>query len=570
MDLGAEKHAEWYFLESPPPEGRGRRQDGLPACHSRTGLSPGAGSPCPDFRPHELPGLTPVTDSFITPFPSPPAPASLPGMSDDSYVFEGPADEPPPPARDNNPPQTVSELSFALKRTLEDRFGHVRLRGEISKVNHHASGHVYLTLKDDKAAIDGVIWKGSVRGLGLRPESGLEVIVTGKITSYPARSSYQIVIETMEAAGAGALLAQLERLKAKLAGEGLFEPGRKKPIPAFPAVVGVITSPTGAVIRDILHRIAERWPCRVIVWPCVVQGDAAAGQVAAAIRGFDAMKADGLIPRPDVVIVARGGGSVEDLWAFNDEALARAVAAASIPIISAVGHETDTTLIDFVSDRRAPTPTGAAEIATPVLADLAYAVADLDRRLARAGGRILEDRRTRLRAAARGLPARPEDLLALPQQRLDHAGSRLASGLTRNLAVHERGLITVAGRLTPALLDRAMERRRDRLVAVGARFAPTLPRRLVQDEARLAALSRALSGLNPKTPKPGFARVEAEDGTMIPAAAALQDGQAVRLVFADGSREAQIDGGDASPTPVKSPSTPSRPRPAPPGQGDLF
>ena len=491
-------------------------------------------------------------------------------MSDDSYVFEGPADEPPVPARDNNPPQTVSELSFALKRTLEDRFGHVRLRGEVSKVNHHASGHVYLTLKDDKAAIDGVIWKGSVRGLGVRPESGLEVIVTGKITSYPARSSYQIVIETMEAAGAGALLAQFERLKLRLQGEGLFDPARKRPIPAFPAVVGVITSPTGAVIRDILHRIAERWPCRVIVWPCVVQGDAAAGQVAAAIRGFDALVPDGPIPRPDVVIVARGGGSVEDLWAFNDEALARVVADATIPIISAVGHETDTTLIDFVSDRRAPTPTGAAEIATPVLADLASAVADLDRRLTRAGGRILEDRRTRLRAAARGLPTRPEDLLALPQQRLDHAGSRLASGLTRNLAVHERRLITVAGRLTPALLDRALERRHDRLIAAGARFSSTLPRRLERDEARLAALSRALSGLNPKTPKPGFARVEAPDGAMIAAAAALHDGQAVRLVFADGARGARIDGGDAPPPPAKAPAASPRTKAQPPGQGDLF
>ena len=491
-------------------------------------------------------------------------------MTDDSYVFEGPADEPAAPARDNNPPQTVSELSFALKRTLEDRFGHVRLRGEISKVNHHASGHVYLTLKDDKAAIDGVIWKGSVRGLGVRPESGLEVIVTGKITSYPARSSYQIVIETMEAAGAGALLAQFERLKLRLQGEGLFDPARKRPIPAFPAVVGVITSPTGAVIRDILHRIAERWPCRVIVWPCVVQGDAAAGQVAAAVRGFDAMTADGPIPRPDVVIVARGGGSVEDLWAFNDEALARVVAEASIPIISAVGHETDTTLIDFVSDRRAPTPTGAAEIATPVLADLAYAVADLDRRLSRAGGRILEDRRTRLRAAARGLPARPEDLLALPQQRLDHAGSRLASGLTGNLAVHERGLITIAGRLMPALLDRALERRRDRLAAVSGRYVPTLPRRIERDQARLAALSRALAGLNPKTPKPGFARVEAEDGAMIAAAAALHDGQSVRLVFADGSRGAQIDGGDGSAARTRAAVAPSRPKAPPPGQGDLF
>ena len=328
-------------------------------------------------------------------------------MSDDSYVFEGPADEPAAP-RDNNPPLSISELSFALKRTLEDRFGHVRLRGEISKVNRHASGHVYLTLKDDKACIDGVVWKGSARGLGVQPETGLEVIVTGKITSYPARSSYQIVIETMEAAGAGALLAQLERLKAKLAGEGLFEAGRKKPIPTFPAVVGVITSPTGAVIRDILHRIAERWPCRVIVWPVVVQGDAACGQVSNAIRGFDAMKPDGPIPRPDVLIVARGGGSVEDLWCFNDEGLARTVAAATIPIISAVGHETDTTLIDFVSDRRAPTPTGAAEIATPVLADLRYAVADLDRRPRPAG--------------PAGRPSRPPPTAARPRRKPPRLG----------------------------------------------------------------------------------------------------------------------------------------------------
>jgi exodeoxyribonuclease VII large subunit len=489
-------------------------------------------------------------------------------MSDDSYVFEGPADEPAAP-RDNNPPLSISELSFALKRTLEDRFGHVRLRGEISKATRHASGHVYLTLKDDKACIDGVIWKGQARGLGVQPELGLEVIVTGKITSYPARSSYQIVIETMEAAGAGALLAQLERLKVKLQGEGLFDPARKQPIPTFPAVIGVITSPTGAVIRDILHRIAERWPCRVVVWPVVVQGEAACGQVSNAIRGFDALKPGGPIPRPDLLIVARGGGSVEDLWCFNDEGLARVVAAARIPIISAVGHETDTTLIDFVSDRRAPTPTGAAEIATPVLADLRAAVLDLDRRLVRAGGRLIEERRTRLRAVERGLPVRPEDLLALPRQRLDHAGSRLGSALHRNVAVHERQLITVAGRLSPAVLDRALERRRDRLGAAAARFSPTLPRRLDHDRTRLAALSRALASLDPKRPKPGFARVESEDGAMIAAAAALQSGQAVRLVFADGSRGAHVDGeGDSAP--------PARPKPAPkpkappPGQGDLF
>ncbi len=526
-------------------------------------------------------------------------------MPSDDYVFAEPVDV-PEPARDNNPPQSVSELSFALKRTLEDRFGHVRLRGEISKVNRHASGHVYLTLKDDKAAIDGVIWKGQVRGLGVQPETGLEVIVTGKITSYPARSSYQIVIESMEAAGAGALLAQLERLKVKLSGEGLFDPARKRPIPLYPRTIGVITSPTGAVIRDILHRIAERWPCRVIVWPVVVQGDAASGQISAAIRGFDAIAADGPIPRPDLLIVARGGGSVEDLWCFNEEALARTVAAATIPIISAVGHETDTTLIDFVSDRRAPTPTGAAEIATPVLADLRFMVGDLDRRLDRAGARLLDDRRTRLRAVSRGLPARPEDLVALAQQRLDHAASRLASGLNRNTALHERRLLAGSGRLTRALLDRAIERRAGRLDAATHRLAAGLQanaaaheRRLVRVAARLTldpihrrldqrqarldavadrlarpiplsldnartrldALSRALTSLNPRTPKPGFARIETADGTMIASAAALSPGQAIQIVFTDGRKGAHIDGVPARPLTKKAPAI---------DQGSLF
>ncbi len=473
-------------------------------------------------------------------------------------------DDSGPDPRDNNPPLSISELSFALKRTLEERFGHVRLRGEISKVNRHSSGHVYLTLKDDRAAIDGVIWKGAVRGLQVQPEAGLEVIVTGKITSYPARSSYQIAIDTMEPAGAGALLAQLERLKAKLHGEGLFEPARKRPIPAFPAVVGVITSPTGAVIRDILHRIAERWPCRVIVWPCVVQGDAAAGQVAAAVRGFDAMTADGPIPRPDVLIVARGGGSVEDLWAFNDETLARTVAAASIPIISAVGHETDTTLIDFVSDRRAPTPTGAAEMATPVLADLKAAVADKERRLLRCGSRLLEDRRTRLRAAARGLPARPEDLIALAQQRLDHASSRLASGLTRNAAIHERELVRAASRLTPGLLMRPIRHQAERLSGLDARMAGALGRTIPREADRLGRTTRLFESLNPDGPlKRGFARVHGEDGALVRSAASLKTGQAVKLVFGDGDRGAVVDGA-ATPQPRKA-------RPAPgTEQGDLF
>lgn len=533
-------------------------------------------------------------------------------MSDD-YILEGetPAEAP----RDNNPPLSISELSFALKRTLEDRFGHVRLRGEISKVNRHASGHVYLTLKDDKSALDGVVWKGSVRGLGVQPETGLEVIVTGKITSYPARSSYQIVIESMEAAGAGALLAQLERLKTKLRDEGLFETARKKPIPAFPMTIGVITSPTGAVVRDILHRIADRWPCRVIVWPVVVQGDAAAGQVANAIRGFDALDGAGPAPRPDLLIVARGGGSVEDLWCFNDEGLARAVAAASIPIISAVGHETDTTLIDFVSDRRAPTPTGAAEIATPVLAELRLAVADLDQRLNRAGARLLSDRRTRLMAVARGLPSRPDDLTALAQQRLDHAASRLGAALHRNAAVHERRLAGLTGRFGRGLLDRAVERRGDRLAATAARLepplerlldragdrlanlkgrsgpelllrtltprrdrldafstrlAPPIRRRLDRAEDRLAGLARALNSLNPLTPKPGFARVDDAEGRMVASASALTPGQAVRLVFPDGARGARIDGQDAADAaPLPRPAR-SRPRSPSTGQGDLF
>ena len=529
-------------------------------------------------------------------------------MSDDSYVFEGPAGA--PAARDNNPPLSISELSFALKRTLEDRFGHVRLRGEISKVNRHASGHVYLTLKDDKAAIDGVVWKGAVRGLGVQPETGLEVIVTGKITSYPARSSYQIVIESMEAAGAGALLAQLERLKVRLREEGLFEPARKKALPPFPRTIGVITSPTGAVIRDILHRIAERWPCRVIVWPVVVQGDAACGQVSNAIRGFDALPKDGPIPRPDLLIVARGGGSVEDLWCFNDEGLARTVAAASIPIISAVGHETDTTLIDFVSDRRAPTPTGAAELATPVLADLRYTIADLDRRLVQAGGRLIEDRRTRLRAVARGLPARPEDLLARPQQRLDHVSSRLASGLQRNVALHERRVAVAAGKLSPALLRSRLERGQDRLNGAGGRLGAALranvsrherrllqaagrlspaplhrrldqrqtrldalsvrlggvvPRRLERAGDHLAALARALATLDPARPKPGFARVEDAEGRWVTASAKLSAGQAVKLVFGDGAKGAVIEGEPRSP-----PRAPPKPRPPAADQGDLF
>jgi len=469
----------------------------------------------------------------------------------------------------NTKPYSVSELAFALKRTLEDAYGFVRLRGEISKVTHHANGHVYLTLKDERAAIDGVVWKGQVRGLGIRPEQGLEVIVTGKITSYPAGSRYQIVIETMEAAGVGALLAQLERLKAKLAAEGLFEASRKRPIPAMPAVVGVITSPTGAVIRDILHRIRERWPCRVVVWPVVVQGDQAAAQVCAAIRGFDALTAEGAIPRPDVLIVARGGGSVEDLWPFNDEALARTVAACAIPLISAVGHETDTTLIDFVSDHRAPTPTAAAERATPVIAELRGAVGELGARLHRSGGRTVEDRRGRVQTAGRSL-ARVPDLVELAAQRFGLAASRLGAGLEKNASAHERDLVRTSARLTPLLLQRPQRVQGERLAGVAARLTPCFERGLLRLADRLTSLGKLYAAVNPDLPlERGFARVHRADGTLVRRGANLAGGEEIGLKFADMMRQAVVDGAEAAARPAPKPARPGA-KSAPAAQGDLF
>ncbi|MEO8926725.1 MAG: exodeoxyribonuclease VII large subunit [Caulobacteraceae bacterium] len=453
-----------------------------------------------------------------------------------------PAETPAETEESNARPYSVSELAFALKRTIEDAYGFVRLRGELSKVTFHGNGHVYLDLKDERASISGVIWKGQVRGLAIRPETGLEVIVTGKVTTYPGRSQYQIVIETMVPAGVGALLAQFERLKAKLAAEGLFEVARKRPLPAMPAVVGVITSPTGAVIRDILHRIRERWPCRVIVWPVVVQGDQAAAQVRAAIEGFGALMSGGAIARPDLIIVARGGGSVEDLWPFNDEDLARAAAASPIPLISAVGHETDTTLIDFVSDRRAPTPTAAAEMATPVLAELAASLADYERRMIQCGARMIDHRRARLSAAAGALP-RPTDLLAIATQRLDLAAGRLGAALQRNVAAHRHDLAALAAPLKPVLLQRPIQVKSDQLAGLAGRLAPAARRRIERAGEALAGLEKLRLSFNPDRPLTrGFARVHRRDGSLVRAAGALAGGEAVRLVFGDGDRGAVIDG----------------------------
>jgi exodeoxyribonuclease VII large subunit len=442
-----------------------------------------------------------------------------------------------PAAAGNAKPYSVSELAFALKRTIEEGYGFVRLRGELSKVTFHGNGHVYLDLKDERASIAGVIWKGSVRGLAVRPETGLEVIVTGKVTTYPGRSQYQIVIDTMAPAGIGALLAQFERLKSRLAEEGLFDVSRKRPLPAMPAVIGVVTSPTGAVIRDILHRIAERWPCRVIVWPVVVQGDQAAAQVAAAVQGFQMLS-----PRPDLIIVARGGGSVEDLWPFNDEALARVVAACTIPLISAVGHETDTTLIDFVADRRAPTPTAAAEMATPVLADLAASMADYERRLIQFGARLIELRRTRLAAAARGLP-RPTDLLALAVQGLDHAGGRLGLALQRNVTTHRAQLIAASATLRPALAAVAVEVKARQLAGLGERLNPAVTRRLDWSAQRLESAEKLRQSFEPYGPlKRGFALVLRADGALARRAASLSHGERVEMIFEDARRGAVVDG----------------------------
>jgi len=471
----------------------------------------------------------------------------------------------------NAKPYSVSELAFALKRTLEDAYGFVRLRGELSKVTHHANGHVYLTLKDERSAIDGVVWKGSVRNLSVRPEHGLEVIVTGKITTYPQGSRYQIVIETMEVAGVGALLAQLERLKQKLAAEGLFEAGRKQALPDMPAVVGVITSPTGAVIRDILHRIRDRWPCRVIVWPVVVQGDAAAVQVANAIRGFNALPEDGPIPRPDVLIVARGGGSVEDLWPFNDEALARTVAEARIPLISAVGHETDTTLIDFVSDRRAPTPTAAAEMATPVLAELKALISDLGARMHRSGGRVVDERRRKIEHADRALKRVP-DLVELAAQRFAIVSGKLGAGLAKNAAVHERDLVRVASRLTPLLLQRPQAVQKDRLDRLAVRLEPSVRRRLERLSERLEGLSKLYASVDPDRPlQRGFARVTRADGAIVHAGAALAGGEEVSIKFGDKvTRQAVIDGAGAIAPPAAPKPAKAKPRVEGPAQGDLF
>ena len=521
---------------------------------------------------------------------------------------------------------TVSELSGAVKRTVEDTFGYVRVRGEISGYRGpHSSGHSYFALKDDRAKIDSVIWKGIYAGMDIKPEEGMEVIATGRLTTYPGKSSYQIIIEKLEPAGVGALMALLEERKKRLAAEGLFDEARKRPVPFLPNVVGIVTSPTGSVIRDMLHGFAERFPACVLVWPVRVQGETCAAEVSAAVEGFNALGPGNPVPRPDVLIVARGGGSLEDLWGFNDEELARTVAASAIPVISAVGHETDWTLIDFVADARAPTPTKAAEWAVPKYGELITRMDELGLRQRQAINRLTEANRSDLRAASRGLP-RPQDLIGFARQRHDAASGRLSVALRsfsaekrarlerwedrldirlikqrvercqerigavdrearqvlRNLVQqHHVRLERRSARLQPGLLRSPARQMRDRLDVIAGRSRQSITTILSQNRSRIDSFSKLLRSLSHKSVLDrGFVVVHDASGTLRSAKAAKIAGR-VELEFFDGRLGARIedDGeqrsaaqGKKQRRPVKSgnsdQATASQPKPA--KQGQLF
>ncbi|CAN5479003.1 exodeoxyribonuclease VII large subunit [soil metagenome] len=474
----------------------------------------------------------------------------------------------PPSGVSNVPEFSVSELSFALKRQLEGAFPRVRVRGEISQPSFPRSGHCYFRLKDENAVLDGVCWKGTVPRLGIKIEEGMEVIATGKITTYAGSSRYQIIIDSIELAGEGALLKLLEDRRKKLAAEGLFAQERKRPLPFLPEVIGVVTSPSGAVIRDILHRLADRFPCRVLIWPVSVQGDKAAGEVAAAIAGFNRLPEQGPVPRPDVLIVARGGGSLEDLWAFNEEIVVRAAAASTIPLISAVGHETDTTLIDFASDRRAPTPTAAAEMAVPVRADLLAQTLDFGQRTMACMTRALREASTELAGLVRGL-GDPLRLIEERQQRLDVSGERLA--LATRALVERRGHELERARLTSPqavilakeqalvaevrVLEGAMrryagdtrqkiERTSDRLEQFADRLKRGSGEVVARYGERVDQLGKLLESYSfHSVLNRGFALVRDQDGQPVLAAAGARAGDAISLEFADGRIGARVTDG---------------------------
>jgi exodeoxyribonuclease VII large subunit len=474
------------------------------------------------------------------------------------------------PALDNVVEWSVSELSAALKRTVEDAYGYVRVRGEVSGFKgQHQNGHVYFSLKDEDAVINAVIWRSAWNRMRIKPEEGLEVIVTGKITTFPRQSKYQIDIQTLAPAGVGALMKLLEERKKKLAAEGLFDEARKQLLPFLPKVIGVITSPTGAVIRDILHRLEDRFPRRVLVWPVRVQGDTSATEVAAAIHGFNAMPEAGPMPRPDLIIVARGGGSLEDLWSFNEEIVVRAAAASMIPLISAVGHETDITLIDFAADRRAPTPSAAAEMAVPVRAELMISLSNLGSRKLACWRRNVDRYRKELRLLARSLPAL-DDLLAMPRQRLDACAGRLPRALRANAQIHHTQLTRATSRLSPRLLSHRIERCREQTTAFGDRAHRAF--RIFGDRrvARLRSMGQLLAAYSYRgVLARGFALVRDGDGRPLRTAAAVGSGTRLNIEFSDGRISATADGERTVPPPAK-----SKPRTreggGSSGQGSLF
>ncbi len=429
------------------------------------------------------------------------------------------------PLTHNQQEYSVSEISQLLRRTVEDNFSWVRVRGEISGLKRASSGHIYFNLKDADAVLNVVCWKGVAARLTFLLEDGMESVCSGRLTTYAGRSSYQLSAVTIEPAGAGALMALLEKRKQALATEGLFDEARKKPLPFLPRVIGVVTSPTGAVLRDILHRLRERFPVHVLVWPVLVQGEGAAAQVVAAIAGFNALDSASGIPRPDLIIVARGGGSLEDLWAFNEENVVRAAAASRIPLISAVGHETDTTLIDYASDKRAPTPTASAEMAVPVREELLATVLDYRTRLHTAVTRSIGERRAYLEALARGLP-HPRRLLELMAQKLDDWGERHRESLPRLLQKKQQQLAVAEKGLQPGLLRQ----------------------RITMEDQRVGALSRLLESYHyTKVLARGFALVRNGAGELVASAEAAQPGMALEIEFRDGRKNVLVAGGGKAP-----------------------
>lgn len=466
----------------------------------------------------------------------------------------------------NAPEFSVSEISGAVKRMIEGEFSHVRIRGEIGRVKKYSSGHIYYDLKDAGAVLNAVTWKGQASKLTVQPEEGMEVIAVGKLTSYPMQSKYQMNVTQLRVAGVGALMAMLEKRKKALAGEGLFDQDRKHPIPYLPEVIGVVTSPSGAVIRDILHRLRDRFPRKVIIWPVAVQGDGCASQVTAAIEGFNALTPGGAVPRPDLIIVARGGGSIEDLWGFNEESVVRAAAASTIPLISAVGHETDTTLIDYASDQRAPTPTAAAELAVPVRAELAAWLAGMEQRRVRALVAGIERRKQRLKDVSRALP-NLQDIVAMKAQRLDMISARLPRGLQAMVQNKRVGLVKASSALRPVALRQNIEQKQRVLDGVSSQFQTASIRQVERLRDRLTALDRLRETLGYKaTLERGYAVVRDGSGAVISDVKTAKSSDDLEIEFKDGLIKT---GAGTPPKAARSkPKTP--PKTAPKDQGNLF